>query len=272
MINRRRLALAASLACGLPAVAPAQASPPPPDSYIVPNAGPGRFPLAVNGRAVPLHVSADDHPGVARAARDLQADIGRVTGAEPPLSTDPVPNARRIVVAGTLGKSPLIDRLVRERKLHTRELTGRWETFVVQVVPRPMPGVDQALVIAGSDRRGTIYGIYDVSEQIGVSPWHWWTDVPVRKQASLYVLPGPRTSGEPAVKYRGIFINDEAPALSGWTREKFGGFTTPHTLARPGAHVLKFWFVDPGVVLQRLVIDVGGERPSYLGPPESFRR
>ena len=226
MITRRRLALAASLACGLPAAAPSQASPRPPDSYIVPNAGPGRFPLAVNGRGVPLHVSADDHPGVARAARDLQADIGRVTGAEPPLSTDSVPNARRLVITGTLGKSPVIDRLVRERKLDTRELAGRWETFVVQVVPRPMAGVDQALVIAGSDRRGTIYGIYDVSEQIGVSPWYWWADVPVRQQPSLYVLPGRHTSGEPAVKYRGIFINDEAPALSGWTHEKFGGFNS----------------------------------------------
>ncbi|HEX6050807.1 MAG TPA: hypothetical protein VFZ21_16120, partial [Gemmatimonadaceae bacterium] len=202
MMTRRRLALAASLACGFPAAAPAQTSTPAPDSYVVPDAGPGRFPLAANGRPAPLYVSADDHPGVARAVRDLHADIGRVTGAEPPLSTDSVPNARHVVLAGTLGKSPVIDRLVRERKLDTRGLAGRWETFVVQVVPRPLPGVEQALVIAGSDRRGTIFGLYDVSEQIGVSPWYWWADVPIRKQSSLYVLPGRHTLGEPVVKYR----------------------------------------------------------------------
>ncbi len=87
-----------------------------------------------------------------------------------------------------------------------------------------MPGVKQALVIAGSDKRGTIFGIYDLSEKIGVSPWYWWADVPVKQQQNLYVLPGIHTQGEPAVKYRGIFINDEAPALSGWVFEKFGGF------------------------------------------------
>jgi hypothetical protein len=118
----------------------------------------------------------------------------------------------------------VIDRLVRERKFDPRGLAGKWETFVVQIVPRPQPGIDQALVIAGSDKRGTIFGIYDISGEIGVSPSYWWADVPVRKHPSLYVLPGRYTLGEPKVKYRGIFINDEAPALSGWAREKFGGF------------------------------------------------
>jgi hypothetical protein len=87
-----------------------------------------------------------------------------------------------------------------------------------------MPGVDRALVIAGSDKRGTIYGLYELSAQIGVSPWYWWADVPIARHASLYVLPGRRTQDEPAVTYRGIFFNDEAPALSGWARETFGGF------------------------------------------------
>ena len=231
-MTRWRLTLAASLACGFPAAAPAHSAPAQssptvvPESYVAPNAGPGRFPLAVNGRVAPLYVSDADFPGVARAARDLQADLGRVTGTEPTLATDTVPGAHTSVIIGTIGRSPLIDRLVRERKLDTRGLAGRWESFVVQVVPKPQPGVDQALVIAGSDRRGTIYGIYDVAEQIGVSPWYWWADVPVRQQSSLYVLPGRHTLGEPVVKYRGIFINDEAPALSGWTREKFGGFNS----------------------------------------------
>jgi hypothetical protein len=89
-----------------------------------------------------------------------------------------------------------------------------------------MPGVSSALIIAGSDKRGAIYGVYDLSEQIGVSPWYWWADVPVRHQEALFVKPGRYVQGEPAVRYRGIFLNDEAPALSGWTKEKFGGFNS----------------------------------------------
>jgi hypothetical protein len=181
------------------------------------------FVLATHGRTAPLFVSALDDPGVIRAVGDLRADIGRVTGVEPQLSNEPPAGARELVLVGTLGKSPRIDQLVREGKLSTTGLAGRWETFVRQTVRDPMPGVDQALVIAGSDRRGTIYGVYDLSAHIGVSPWYWWADVPVRHQSELVIPAGRYTLGEPAVKYRGIFINDEAPAFSGWAREKFGG-------------------------------------------------
>lgn len=78
-------------------------------------------------------------------------------------------------------------------------------------------------MIAGSDKRGTIYGIYELSRQLGVSPWYWWADVPAKKRSEAYVLAGRYSSGEPKVKYRGIFINDEAPCFTGWTKEKFGG-------------------------------------------------
>jgi hypothetical protein len=181
------------------------------------------FILASARGSAPLVGSSGDYPGVLRALADLRADVGRVTGTEPTLSTDTLPATRQIVLVGTLGRSPIIDRLVREGKLSTDGVAGRWETFVRQVVSNPMPGVDQALVIAGSDKRGTIYGVYDLSSQIGVSPWYWWADVPVRHQSQLVVPMERHTLGEPAVKYRGIFINDEAPAFSGWTKEKFGG-------------------------------------------------
>ena len=85
-----------------------------------------------------------------------------------------------------------------------------------------MQGVENALVIIGSDKRGTIYGIYDLSEQMGVSPWYWWGDVPVQKKTNVYVKAGKYQQGEPSVKYRGIFLNDEAPDLSNWVSEKFG--------------------------------------------------
>src|SRR5260370_15434130 len=182
------------------------------------------FPLTAAGTVAPLFVSGRDFPGVVRAANDLVADVERVTGRRPRIGGDSIGTARDIVLIGTLGKAPLIDQLVRERKLDARGIDGQWETWVTQVVERPFPGVDRALVIAGSDKRGTIFGVYDLSARIGVSPWTWWADVPVARQSSLYVSAERRTDGEPAVKYRGIFLNDEAPALSGFAREKFGGF------------------------------------------------
>jgi hypothetical protein len=192
-------------------------------SYLTTTSRAGRFPLAVAGRAVPIVVSTADWPGVVRATRDLRADLGKVTGGEPALSLDSLPRAPRVVIVGTIGRSPLVDALVRAGKVDTAGVAGRWEAFLLQTVRDPMPGVAEALVIAGSDKRGTIYGIYDLSERAGVSPWYWWADAPVPRRSSLHVLPGRHASAGPAVKYRGIFINDEAPAFSGWTREKFGG-------------------------------------------------
>ncbi|HEU4995671.1 MAG TPA: glycosyl hydrolase 115 family protein [Gemmatimonadaceae bacterium] len=193
-----------------------------PERYVASGRSPGSFPLAVDGRPAHIFVSSSDYPGVIRAANDLRLDLGRVTGTDASLHVHGAPNDAAVIV-GTIGSSTLVDRLVKTRKLDVKGIAGRWETFLVQVVKDPLPGVDQALVIVGSDRRGTIYGIYDLSAQIGVSPWYWWADVPTRRQPDLYVQPGRHTAGEPAVKYRGIFINDEAPAFSGWTRETFGG-------------------------------------------------
>lgn len=194
------------------------------DSYIAAEKGEGRFTLSSSGYSAPLFFSSEDDAGVHRALINLQIDIGRVTGIEPELFKDIMPPMKEIVLVGTLGHNSVIDQMVRDRKLNIEDITGRWETFMLQVVEEPWPGVDRALVIMGSDRRGTIYGIYDLSAQIGVSPWYWWADVPVKKMQDIFVLPGHHTLGEPAVKYRGIFINDEAPALSGWAYEKFGGF------------------------------------------------
>jgi glycosyl hydrolase family 115 (putative glucuronidase)/glycosyl hydrolase family 115 len=184
----------------------------------------GDFSLVSQKNAVPLFVDSNDHPGVIRAAGDLQADIERVTNCRPKVSNDDSVLSGMAVVIGTLGKSPFIDYLVRERKLDVSAITGRWESFIIQVVPSAFHGDSSVLVIAGSDKRGTIFGIYDLSEQIGVSPWYWWADVPVHEHDELFVKPGKFVQGPPAVKYRGIFLNDEAPSLSGWTKEKFGGY------------------------------------------------
>lgn len=171
-----------------------------------------------------LYVDADDFPGVLRAVNDLQADIKRVTDCNAMIAHETGGVGRTLILIGTLGKSAIIDQLVREHKIDVNSIAGKWESFSIQTLTNPVRGVTRALVIAGSDKRGTIYGLYDLSEQIGVSPWYWWADVPVRHQDTLTVKPGIYTQGPPAVKYRGIFLNDEAPSLTGWVKEKYGNY------------------------------------------------
>jgi Glycosyl hydrolase family 115/Gylcosyl hydrolase family 115 C-terminal domain len=212
------LVLAAS--CGFSPVANAIGE----QSYIENSSSPGDFALVEAHRAVAIHVDSSDFWGVLRAAGDLQADIQRVTGQKPALDQGSGKVTSHLIQIGTLGKSETIDQLVRDRKIDVSAIKGKWESFLVQVVRHPLPGVESALVIAGSDKRGTIYGIYDLSEQIGVSPWYWWADVPVRHRDALFVKPGAYVQGPPTVKYRGIFLNDEEPSLGGWVRATYGGF------------------------------------------------
>ncbi|NLE35541.1 MAG: glycosyl hydrolase [Bacteroidales bacterium] len=186
----------------------------------------GSLVLASAGGCTPLLVSPGEWPGVKRAFTDLQNDLGLVTGAIPDLVTaSKPPRSEFVIIAGTIGRSALIERLIKKKKIDVGAITGRWESFVIQTVEKPFPGVKSALVIAGSDKRGTIYGIYEISRQAGISPWHWWADVPARKSSELYVNPGRYTWGEPSVKYRGIFLNDEYPALTRWVSYKYGDVT-----------------------------------------------
>jgi hypothetical protein len=154
--------------------------------------------------------SEQENEGVKIAIRNLQADFERVLGTVPSTVPDASPSgSTSTILIGTLGKNKDIDRL----KL--ADLKGKREKFIITTV-------GQQLVIAGSDRRGTIYGIYELSRQLGVSPWYWWADAPVAKHDEAYVIKGTYTDGEPAVEFRGIFLNDEAPCLTGWVKNTFG--------------------------------------------------
>jgi glycosyl hydrolase family 115 (putative glucuronidase)/glycosyl hydrolase family 115 len=219
--------VAVTLAAALAAVDSPAAHASDAGQYVTNTAAPGSFALAGDGQAAPLVVSSRDYAGVTRVVNDLQADVERVTGIKPTVSVDDVPAGGDVVIVGTIGKSPLIDGLVSAGKLDVSGIAGKWETSLEQVVRDPLPGVQRAFVIAGSDQRGTIFGAYDVSKEIGVSPWYWWDDVPARHQDALYVLPGRHTQGTPAVKYRGFFINDENPALGTWAPAFFGPGKAP---------------------------------------------
>ncbi len=181
---------------------------------------PGALPLLMPGRAAVVAVDPGDEPGVRRAAGDLVADLKAVGGGATRLADEMA--AGTTIIAGTLGHSRLIDALVRAGKVDVSGLSGQWEGYVEQVVDRPAPGIARALVIVGADRRGTIFGLYDISRKAGVSPWTWWADVPAQRHTTLYLTAG-RVADRPAVKYRGIFINDEEPAFGGWARARFGG-------------------------------------------------
>lgn len=158
-----------------------------------------------------IHVDDREYPGVKRAAGQLRQDMLAACGMELP------------VTVGSIQQSPTIKALIRDKKIDGNALKGKTEKYIIAVLPEDGQGngSKSSIIIAGSDKRGTIYGIYELSRQLGVSPWAWWADMPVVKQDEVYVLPGSYTDGEPAVRYRGIFLNDEAPCLSGWVKEKF---------------------------------------------------
>lgn len=153
-----------------------------------------------------------DHAVVGIAADDLRRDLATVTGRA---------TGGDQIWAGTIGRNPAIDRLIAQGKLDAKQLRGAWESFVIATVERPAPGVPRAFVIAGSDRRGTAYGIYELSRAIGVSPWQWWADVIPLKRPELHVRPGTHRFGPPSVKYRGIFINDEDWGMHPWAATHF---------------------------------------------------
>jgi len=193
------------------------------------------FVLAGHGNAAAIRLERETDKSVRRAAVDLAADIERVTGIRPQVGIDATTPHGLAVIIGVLGHSPLIDNLAAAGKLDTSGVRGQWESFVIQVVDSPAPGVAKALVIAGSDRRGAIYGIYEVSESIGVSPWYWWADVPVAKRSQLAIRAGAHKQGPPSVKYRGIFLNDEDWGLQPWAAKTFEpeiGDIGPRTYAK----------------------------------------
>ena len=178
-----------------------------------------RFTLIENGNPISLLLDETDDIGVQIAAKALQKDFKMVSGKEAKILNEP--SEKSVVIIGTL-ESKYIKQIIKNKKLDKKELEGKYEKYIMTTIANPVEGVDEALVIAGSDKRGTIYGIYELSEQIGVSPWYDWADVPVYEQKNISLAKGTYTAGEPAVKYRGIFLNDEAPCLTGWVKNTYG--------------------------------------------------
>src|SRR5688572_9741236 len=181
---------------------------------------PNSFPLS---NAV-IYVDVNDFALVKKSAELLQQDIKLVTGKKPAIINKMIPGSQgNIIIVGSIERSSVVKDLITRKKIGA-SIKGKWEAYRVESIKVPFTGFKNGLIIMGSDRRGTAYGVFEVSKQIGVSPWYWWADVPAKRKPEIFINPNTSFSDSPKVKYRGIFINDEAPALSGWTKEKFGGF------------------------------------------------
>ena len=174
-----------------------------------------KFCIAKDGKTATIVVDENDWKGVIRAANDLGDDVRKVTGT-PSSVVSGFTADKGLVIVGTIGKSRIIDRLIKQKKLDVKIIKGRWEAYKRCVV-------DGNLVIAGSDKRGTIYGIYDLSRRMGVSPWYWMADAPVIHKDEVWYETYGYDYEWPAVKYRGIFINDEWPSFGTWCQKHFGG-------------------------------------------------
>ncbi|KAI0826133.1 hypothetical protein BC629DRAFT_1276143 [Irpex lacteus] len=221
------------------------------------------FSIVSDGRATPIFLSEDDWPGVQRAALDFASDIQAVTGVKPLLrnvtakGTQNIPSA---IIVGTLGKSSLIDQVVSHAKLNVSSIQGSWESFMAREVKNPLPGIGSAYVVIGSDKRGSIFALYDHSEQFGQSPWYWWADVPATKHSDISVLSSGCSHGTPVVKYRGIFLNDEQPALQNWAMKKFTNGTGAPLTGSPFNHLFY-------TKLFELILRLKG---NYLWPGAAF--
>jgi Glycosyl hydrolase family 115/Gylcosyl hydrolase family 115 C-terminal domain len=197
----------------------------------------GGFTLASVAGALPIYVAPQSPDTVRLAVTAFAGDVEKVTGRRPAIldSLDDLKHAHEAVLVGVLGSSPPIDALVRVGKLDVSAVRGKWESAAIMVVDHPTPALGRALLIAGSDRRGTAYALFSISREIGVSPWNWWADVPVLRRNTACLASRTRLIGEPSVRYRGIFLNDEDWGLRPWAAKQMDPDLNnigPHTYER----------------------------------------
>lgn len=181
------------------------------------------FPIVNGGVATSVLADKLDDSLVDIASKLFITDVEKVTGKKPTY-INALKKQENIIIAGTLAQSVFIKKLVKSKKLNVSALSGKWDAYNIVVINKPLKGVNKALVVVGSNKRGVAYGLLELSRQMGVSPWYWWADVPVINRTNVFVKADTDLTDAPKVKYRGIFINDEAPALSGWIQQNYGSF------------------------------------------------
>lgn len=179
-------------------------------------------PLVTENETVQILIDMDDAKVVEIAAGLLADDIKEVTGKRPKIVfSSKHLTSQTVIIAGTPGKSSMIDALIKAGKLDVSAINGRWEASIVKTEKYPLPGIKRAVIVVGNDRRGTAYGLMDISRAMGVSPWIWWADVKPEKKNALYLPTKTHIELGPSIQYRGLFINDEDWSLIPWIRNTF---------------------------------------------------
>lgn len=173
-----------------------------------------------------IDLNGKDYDGLKLVAESFVEDINMVTEIRPEILSDISKGSKNVIIAGSIGNNHIIDELILKNVIDVSSIKDKRECYKIQVVEYICEGIDQAIIIAGSDKRGTIYGIYHISELIGVSPWVYFGDVVPKKESKLIFNYTDLnfTSKEPSVKYRGFFLNDEWPSLGSWVTNTFGDF------------------------------------------------
>jgi hypothetical protein len=216
-----RIPAIASLVVALAAAAQSPATP----VSVTTQATDTTFPLIQNNRAASILLDPTADPAVQHVAASFADDLQHVSGVAPTILISPRPAHGPLVILAVLHHSPILDTLLATHKIKASDLEHQWEAFRQIVVDHPFPNVSRALVILGSDRRGVVFGTYDISQKIGVSPWYWFADVPIPHQSNVFLTAGSRRD-QPRVKYRGFFINDENPSFNTWAHDHFGGINS----------------------------------------------
>ncbi|MRT93204.1 glycosyl hydrolase 115 family protein [Ancylomarina sp. 16SWW S1-10-2] len=171
------------------------------------------FTLVSENQTAKIIIDKKDAKVVEIAANILSEDVFKVSGTKLVVEHK---LSKGAIIAGTIGKNKIIDKLIAEKKLDVSSIQNKWESYIIQVVDNPSKNVKNALVIVGSDRRGTAFGLLEISRMIGVSPWEWWADVTPDKKQELVLTIENKKYGSPSVKYRGLFLNDEDWGLQRW--------------------------------------------------------
>ena len=182
--------------------------------------GNSKFSIVEGNQVVSVLIDKSDSKVVSIASNIFAEDVFEISGKKPNIISKSSKESN-VIIAGTIGKNKIIDQLISSGKIEVSDIKGDWERYSIQLVDNPIKGIKKALIIVGSDRRGTAYGILELSRKMGVSPWEWWADVTPEKKENITISIQNETSKRPSVKYRGVFLNDEDWGLQRWAALNF---------------------------------------------------
>jgi hypothetical protein len=181
----------------------------------------GSFQLVYNNQISNIYIDTNDYKVISISANAFSGDIELITSKKPIVTTNSNNISEYPIIIGTVGKSKLINELISKKKLNIELIKDKWESFLITTIDNPFKGSKKALVIVGSDRRGTAFGVFELSKMLGVSPWVWWADVLPKHQDNILITLNTTIMGPPSVKYRGIFLNDEDWGLKPWAAKNW---------------------------------------------------